>query len=104
MNVRLALVLLVLGFVGLLLVMGALSFVRWLKVTNPRHYRLILLGLCAAMIGLSAWGILEVIDRPSFEPGDLITVQEPIVARIVATDIKAPTTSCIVEIYENLSV
>jgi|SRR6185295_8819297 len=104
MNVRLALVLLVLGFVGLLLVMGALSFVRWLKVTNPRHYRLILVGLCVALIGLSVWGIMLVVDRPSFEPGDLITVQEPMVARMVATDLKAPTASCIVEGYENLSV
>lgn len=104
MTLRLAIVLLVLGFIGLLLVMGAISFVRWLKFTHPHHFRSILIGLSAALIGLSAWALLEVMDRPSFEAGDLITVQEPIVARIVATDLRAPTTSCIVEGYENLSV
>ena len=104
MSFRIAIVLLVLGFIGLLLVMGAISFVRWLKFTHPRHFRSILVALGAALIGLSAWTALEMLGRPSFESGDLITVQEPIVARIVATDLKAPTTSCILEIYENLSV
>lgn len=104
MAFRLAVVLLVLGFIGLLIVMGTISFVRWLKITHPRHFRSILIGLSAALIGVVIWTILEVMDRPSFQAGDLITVQEPLVARMVTTDVKTATTSCIVEIYEDLSV
>ena len=104
MTFRLALVLLLLGFIGLLIVMGAISFVRWLKITHPRNFRLILTAIGAAFIGAAFWIALEVIDRPSFESGDLITLQEPLVARQVTTDVKSATTSCIVEIYEDLSV
>lgn len=104
MTFRLVLVLLVLGFIGLLIVMGAVNFVRWLKVAHPRRFRSILGGLCIALIGTGIWGFQEAIDRPAFHPGDLITLQEPIVARVQATDLQAPTTSCIVEIYKHLSV
>jgi hypothetical protein len=84
--------------------MGTMSFVRWLKVTHPRHFRSILGGLCAALLGVGIWGFLEAIDRPSFHPGDLITPQEPIVVRVIATERNSLTASCIVEIYEHLSV
>ena len=104
MTFRLVLVLLVLGFIGLLIVMGALNFVRWLKITHPRRFRSILVGLCIALIGVGIWGFQEAIDRPSFHSNDLITLQEPIVARMITTDRNSPTTSCIVEIYEHLSV
>ena len=104
MTVRLVLVLLVLGFIGLLIVMGAIGFTRWLKVTHPRHFRSILGGLCAALIGVSIWGFLEATDRPTFHAGDLLTLQEPIVARVIATGRDSTTTSCIVEIYEHLAV
>jgi len=101
---RFAVVLLVLGFIGLLIVMGAISFVRWLRVTHPRHFRSILTGVCAVLIGTVGWAVLEVLEQPTFQPGDLVTVQEPLVARMVTTDVKSATTSCIVEIYEDLSV
>ena len=104
MTIRLVLVLLVLGFIGVLLVMGAFSFGRWLKITHPRHFRSILGGLCVAILGLGIWGYLEAIDRPSFDSGDLITLQEPLVVRMFGTERNSPTTSCIVEIYEHLSV
>ncbi|MBI4402309.1 MAG: hypothetical protein HY581_11835 [Nitrospirae bacterium] len=42
MNLRAALIFLVFGFIGLLIVMGAASFVRWLKMSYPRSFRLIL--------------------------------------------------------------
>jgi hypothetical protein len=103
-TVRLVLVLLVLGFIGLLLVMGAIAFVRWLKVAHPRRYRSILGVVGAAVVAAGAWGFLEATDRPTFHPGDLVTLQEPLVARIVPTDRDSSTTSCMVEIYEHLAV
>ena len=42
MNLRAALIFLVLGFLGLLLVMGAARFARWLKLSSPRSFRSIL--------------------------------------------------------------
>ena len=39
-----------------------------------------------------------------FHAGDLITLQEPVVARVIPADRHSTTTSCIVEIYEHLSV
>ena len=104
MAFRLAVVLLVLGFLGMLIVMGAISFVQWLKFTHPRHFRSILTFVCAALIGAVVWAVLEVIAQPSFQAGDLITVQEPLVAHMVTPDVKSATTSCIVEIYEDLAV
>ena len=47
MNVRVALIFLVFGFVGLLLVMGVMSFVRWVKIRYPRRGFLILVALSA---------------------------------------------------------
>lgn len=42
---RAALIFLVLGFFGLLLVMGTLGFVRWLKASYLRHFRVMLLTI-----------------------------------------------------------
>ncbi len=104
MTVRVALVLLALGFLGLLVVMGAVSFVRWLRFAHPRHFRSILVSLCLALLGLGIWGFIEVLDRPSFHQDDLITLQEPMVAHMASADRTSPTIGCIVEIYEHLAV
>ncbi|MGH7167531.1 MAG: hypothetical protein ACREII_03270 [Nitrospiraceae bacterium] len=104
MNLRAALIFLVLGFVGLLIVMGAVSYVRWLKVAYPRHYRTILAVLCLVLAGAGVRVYLEVGERPVFHAGDLVTLQEPVVARVIPAQRNAPATSCIVEIYEHLSV
>ncbi len=104
MNLRVALIVLVLGFIGLLLVMGAVSFVRWLRLSYPRHFWLILTVLGLAAVGLGLWGYEEAAERPAFHPGDLITLEAPVVARQVPVERTAPQTSCIVEIYEHLAV
>ncbi len=104
MNLRAALIFLVLGFVGLLLVMGVLSFVRWLKVSYPRYFRSVLAGLGVAAVGLVLWGYQEAAERPAFHPGDLITLEAPVVARLISAERNTPATSCIVEIYEHLAV
>jgi len=104
MNLRVALIFLVLGFIGLLIVMGAASFVRWLKVSYPRSFRSILVVLCLVLVGAGVWVYMEAKERPVFYAGDLITLEEPVVARVISADRHSPTTSCIVEIYEHLSV
>ena len=104
MNLRAALIFLVLGFIGLLIVMGAASFVRWIKISYPLQYRTILVVLCLLLVGAGVWVYMEVKERPVFHAGDLMTLEEPVVARVIPADRKAPATSCIVEIYEHLSV
>lgn len=104
MNLRAALIFLVLGFIGLLLVMGAVGFVRWLKVSYPQRFRSILAALGVSVVGLGFWGYREAAERPAFHPGDLITLEAPVVARLVPAERNAPKTSCIVEIYEHLAV
>src|SRR5881397_388432 len=104
MNLRAALIFLILGIISLLIVMGAVSLVRWLKMAYPRSFRSILAALCLVVGGAGVWVYLEKKERPVFHAGDLITLQEPVVARVIPTDRRSPTTSCIVEIYEHLSV
>ena len=104
MNLRVALIFLVLGFIGLLLVMGAASFVRWLRFAYPRSFRAILVGLCLVVVGAGLWAYMEAKERPVFHAGDLMTLEEPVVARVIPADRHSPATSCIVEIYEHLSV
>src|SRR5437867_2061414 len=74
MNLRAALIFLVLGFIGLLIVMGAASFVRWLKISYPLQYRTILVVLCLLLVGAGVWIYMEVKERPVFHAGDLTTL------------------------------
>ena len=104
MNPRAALIFLVLGFIGLLIVMGAMSLVRWMKAAYPHRFRSILVALCLLAAGLGLWGYMEVKDRPAFHTGDLLTLEEPVVARLVASDRHTPDLACIVAIYEHLAV
>jgi len=87
MNLRAALIFLVLGFIGLLIVMGVES-------------RTILVVLCLLLVGAGVWVYMEAKERPVFHAGDLMTLEEPVVARVIPTVCNAPATSCIVEIYE----
>src|SRR3989442_12475639 len=95
MNLRAALIFLVLGFIGLLIVMGAASFVRWLKISYPLQYRTILVVLCLLLVGVGVWIYMEVKERPVFHAGDLMTLEEPVVARVIPPDRKAPAPSWI---------
>ena len=104
MNLRAALVFIVLGFVGLLLAMGTLAFVRWLKQKYPRRFRAILWLVGALVAAAGIWGGMELAERPRFDPNDLITLHEPIVAKTVAADRDARITTCIVDVSEHLAV
>lgn len=104
MNFRVALILLVLGFLSLLIVMGALTFISWLKTAYPRRFRSILVALCLAIVGLGIWGYMEASLDPAFHTGDLLTLQEPVVARLAAVGRGERNTACIIDIYEHLAV
>lgn len=100
---RAALIFLVLGLLGLLLVMGTLGFVRWLKVSYPRHVRIMLLAILLGLVGSGIWVYIEASERQTFHVGDQLTLHEPLVGRFLAAD-HAPTTSCIVDIHEHVGV
>ena len=104
MNIRAAFIFLVLAFIGLLILMGTVGFIRWLKATYPRHFISLLFALVLALVGMAVWVYMEANDRPTFHAGDLITLQEPVVARVVDTERNSPETSCIIDIYKHLSV
>jgi hypothetical protein len=104
LNLRVLLIVLVLGFIGLLVVMGAVSFVRWLMVAYPRHFRSILMAMILTSIGLGIWGFMEARERPSFHADDVITLGQPVAVRLVPTERLTATASCIVEIRQHLAV
>jgi hypothetical protein len=104
LNILVALVVLVLGFIALLLVMGAFTFVRWLKISYPHYYRAILIAILVIGCGLGVWVLLELRDRPTFHEEDVITLGEPLAVRAVSTERLTATASCIVEIHEHLAI
>ena len=104
MNPRGALLVIVLGCVGLLLAMGVLAFVQWLKRTYPRRFRLILLLVGLMVIAAGIWVGMELVERPDFRPNDLITLHEPVVAKTVAVDRDSRMAACIVDVSEHLAV
>jgi hypothetical protein len=94
----------VLAFLGLLLLMGARAFARWLKIHYPRRASLIFLGLW--IVGITAgWLIVrEVRDQPTYQSNDLITLQEPVVARAISSDRDSHSLTCVVDLHEHLGV
>ena len=88
MNVRVALIFLVFGFVGLLLVMGVWWLLRSVMIRYPRRGFFILV---APIIGMMVVGsaiviAMEMREQPSDRPNDLVTLQEPVVGRTIAAD------------------
>ena len=47
---------------------------------------------------------MEIRDRPTFRTHDLITLQEPVVAKIVPTDRDSRSLVCVVDLHEHLGV
>jgi hypothetical protein len=104
MNLRMFLIMLVLAFIGILLVMGARTFARWLKMHYPRRASAILVALWAIVVGAGWLIAMEFWGQPTFQPNDLITVQEPVVARTIAADRNSRILSCVVDLHEHLGV
>ncbi len=104
MNFRIVLTMCVLAFIGLLLVIGARTFARWLKIHYPRRASAILVALWAIVLGAGLLIAMEIREQPTFRSGDLITLQEPVVARTIAPDRNARALSCVVDLHEHLGV
>lgn len=104
MNPRVVLITCVLAFVGLLLVMGARAFARWLKIHYPRRASAILLTLWIAGIATGWLIIRELRDQPIYQPNDLITLQEPVVAKTISADRDSRALTCVVDLHEHLGI
>ncbi|MET0517062.1 MAG: hypothetical protein ABW047_17245 [Nitrospiraceae bacterium] len=104
MNVRTALIFLMVGLVGLWLVMGVLSFIRWVRTRYPRRGVLVLMALCLIVVGAAIVIAMEMRERPSFRPNDLLTLQEPVVAKTIAADRSTKIETCVIDRYEHLGV
>lgn len=104
MNPRIILIALVLGFIGLLLLIGVRTFIRWLKIHYPRRASFILAALTAGIAGTGVLVAMDIRDRPTFRPNDLITLQEPVVAKIVAVERDSRSMACVVDLHEHLGV
>lgn len=104
MNLRVALLLLGASLLALLIVIGASSLLRWLKQTYPQQFPVLAVILCLGLGALGIWGFMEIRSGPALHTGDLLTLQEPVVARSVTLDGRLSHTACIIDIYEHLSV
>ena len=104
MNLRFAFIILVLALIGLLLVIGVLTAVRWLRIHYPERANAILAGGCVMIAGAVVMTIVEIQDQPVFRPHDLITLQEPVVARTIPVDRGAGSGTCVVDLHEHLGV
>lgn len=104
MNLRFAFIILVLVFVALLLAIGVLTAIRWLRLHYPQRANAILAGGAAIVAGGVIMTIVELNDRPMFRPHDLITLQEPVVARTIPGDRSAGSATCVVDLHEHLGV
>ncbi|HEX2056102.1 MAG TPA: hypothetical protein VHF07_06395 [Nitrospiraceae bacterium] len=104
MNLRAALVFIVLGFLCVLVVMGLRSFIQWIRHRYPRRFRLILAVLAVLVTTAVVWSLFELVERPTFRPNDLITLHEPVVAKTIPLDRDSRMTACIVDNSEHLAV
>lgn len=104
MNLRFVFIVLVLAFIALLLAIGILTAIRWLRIHYPERASTILAAGAAIVAGAVIMTIVEVNDQPMFRPHDLITLQEPVVARTIPVDRGAGTATCVVDLHEHLGV
>lgn len=104
MNVRLVLTVVALAFVGLLFVIGIRTAVRWLKIHYPQRANAIVFGVCVILAGTGLVIAVEIKDRPTFRPDDLLTLQEPVVVKTIVSDRESRSITCVVDLHEHLGV
>ena len=104
MNLRVVFIILALVCIALLLAIGVLTAIRWLRLHYPHRAHAILAGSAAIVAGAVIMTIVEMNDRPMFRPHDLITLQEPVVARTIPVDRGTGSTTCVVDLHEHLGV
>ena len=104
MNLRLVLTIGALCFIALLLVIGIRTAIRWLKIHYPQRANAVLFGVCLFLAGAGVLIAAEMNDRPTFRPNDLLTLQEPVVARTIVSDRESRSMTCVVDRHEHLGV
>lgn len=104
MNLRLVLTVGALCFIALLLVIGIRTAIRWLKVHYPQRANAVLFGVCLFLAGAGILIVVEMNDRPTFRPNDLLTLQAPVVARTIVSDRESHSITCVVDRHEHLGV
>lgn len=104
MNPRVILIMCVLAFIVLLLVIGARTFARWLKIHYPQRASAILFGLWTVGIAAGWLIVREIRDEPTYQPNDLITLQQPAVVKTISADRESRPVTCVVDLHEHLGV
>ncbi|MCS6289375.1 MAG: hypothetical protein H8K10_10395 [Nitrospira sp.] len=104
MNLRLVLTFVALGFIVLLLIIGIRTAVRWLKIHFPQRANAVLFGVCLLLAGAGWLIAVEMEDQPTFRPNDLLTLQEPVVAKTIMSDRESRSTTCVVDLHEHLGL
>ena len=56
------------------------------------------------VVGSAILIVMEIRERPTFRPHDLVTLQEPVVARTIAADRNSRIETCVIDRYEHLGV
>ena len=104
MNPRLILIMCVLAFIGLLLIVGARTFARWVKIHYPRQAAAVILGLW--IVGITGgWLIVrEMRDEPTYQLNDLITLQQPLVVKTIPAERDSRAETCVVDLRQHLGV
>ncbi|HVG02195.1 MAG TPA: hypothetical protein VM842_04855 [Nitrospira sp.] len=104
MNPRIVLIFGAVVFTGLLLVMGARAFARWVKTHYPAQASIILSGIWVLGIA-GGWLIVwELREAPVYQPNDLLTLQEPVVARTTSTNRDVRSIACVIDLHEHLGL
>ncbi len=104
MNLRFVFIVLVLCCIGLLLVVGVRTAVLWLRTHYPQRANTIVAGASMLAAAAGVLLVLEVMEQPLFRSHDLLTLQEPVVAKTIPADRGAGSTMCVVDVHEHLGV
>jgi hypothetical protein len=104
MNPRVVLIIGALAFIGLLLVLGARAFARWVKTHYPAQASVIFWGLWVLGIAVGWLIAREIREAPVYQPNDLLTLQEPVVARTVSMSRDVRPIACVIDLHEHLGL
>lgn len=104
MNLRFAFIVLVLCVLLLLLALGIRTAILWIRTRYPERANSILAAASIVAVAAGLLVVVEVMEQPQFRPHDLLTLQEPVVAKTIPVDRGAGSTLCVVDVREHLGV
>ncbi|MBS0168942.1 MAG: hypothetical protein JSR62_01200 [Nitrospira sp.] len=104
MNLRFAFIVLVLCALALLLAVGIRTAIVWIRTHYPQRANTILAAASLVVAAAGLLAVIELVEQPQFRPHDLLTLQEPVVAKTIPIDRGAGSTLCVVDVREHLGV